>query len=276
MPTFVEKLLAASMTNKSLLCVGLDPDPALMPIPDVAAFNRTIIEATSDLVCAYKPNLAFYEALGMDGLMALRATVEAVPRYIPIIGDAKRGDIGNTAVAYAKAMFEVWGFDAVTVHPYIGWDSIEPFARYRDRGVLILCRTSNPGQSDFQKLSVHGPSGRQVPLYEQVAAKVKEWDAYGNLGLVVGATHPDELRMVREICPDQPILIPGVGAQGGDLKQAVHLGTDKNGNNAIINSSRGIIYAGKGKDFAQAARAAALEVRLQMQQALAGKPAAGH
>ena len=276
MPTFVEKLLAASMTNKSLLCVGLDPDPALMPIPDVAAFNRTIIEATSDLVCAYKPNLAFYEALGMDGLMALRATVEAVPRYIPIIGDAKRGDIGNTAVAYAKAMFEVWGFDAVTVHPYIGWDSIEPFARYRDRGVLILCRTSNPGQSDFQKLSVHGPSGRQGPLYEQVAAKVKEWDTYGNLGLVVGATHPDELRMVREICPDQPILIPGVGAQGGDLKQAVHLGTDKNGNNAIINSSRGIIYAGKGKAFAQAARAAALEVRSQMQQALAGKPAAAH
>lgn len=272
MPTFVEKLLAAAKTNQSLLCVGLDPDPTLMPIKDVAAFNKAIIQATSDLVCAYKPNLAFYEAMGMDGLRALQETIAAVPRHIPVIGDAKRGDIGNTAVAYAQAMFEFWGFDAVTVAPYIGWDSIEPFAKYKDRGVLILCRTSNPGQSDFQKLPVQGSSGKQVALYEEVAMKIRAWDTGGNLGLVVGATHPDELRQVRAMCPDQPILIPGVGTQGGDLKLAVHYGTDKHGGKAIINSSRGVLYASKGKDFAEAARAAALDVRTQMQKALADKP----
>ena len=272
MPSFVDKLLAAAKTNQSLLCVGLDPDPALMPIKDVATFNKAIIEATSDLVCAYKPNLAFYEALGLDGLKALKETVEAVPGHIPVIGDAKRGDIGNTAVAYARAMFDYWGFDAVTVAPYIGWDSIEPFAKYRERGVLILCRTSNPGQSDFQKLSVDGTFGRPVPLYEKVAMKVREWDAHGNLGLVVGATHPDELRQVRGLCPDQPILIPGVGTQGGDLKLAVHYGTDKNGGKAIINSSRGVTYASRGKDFAEAARAAASDMRSQIQRASADRP----
>ncbi|MBF8299389.1 MAG: pyrF, partial [Dehalococcoidia bacterium] len=145
MSSFVDKLLAAADSNRTLLCIGLDPDPALMPHNDVAAFNRAIIEATSDLVCAYKPNLAFYEALGMDGLKALKETIDMIPKHIPVIGDAKRGDIGNTSAAYAKAMYEVWGFDAVTVHPYIGWDSIEPFARYKDKGVLVLCRTSNPG-----------------------------------------------------------------------------------------------------------------------------------
>lgn len=269
MTTFVEKLGAASRINKSLLCVGLDPDLTLMPHTDVASFNRDIIEATSDLVCAYKPNLAFYEALGLDGLKALQQTIAAIPKHIPVIGDAKRGDIGNTASAYAKAMFEVWGFDAVTVHPYIGWDSIEPFARYQDKGVLVLCRTSNPGQSDFQKLSVD--AGGQRPLYEQVARKVREWDAHGNLGLVVGATHPDELRQVRALCPDQPILIPGVGAQGGDLQLAVQHGTDSRGGKAIINSSRGVLYASKGKDFAEAARKVAMETRGQMQQALAAK-----
>jgi orotidine-5'-phosphate decarboxylase len=234
-----------------------------MPIPDVAAFNRAIVEATSDLVCAYKPNFAFYEALGLEGLRALDATIKAVPSGIPIIADAKRGDIGNTSGAYAKAVFETWGCDAVTVHPYIGWDSIEPFAKYRDKGVLVLCRTSNPGQSDFQQLTAGG-----APLYEVVARKVREWDAHGNLGLVVGATHPDELRRVRALCPDQPILIPGVGVQGGDLRAAVLNGVDRHGGKAIINSSRGVIYAGKGSGFAQAARAAAAETRRQMQQAL--------
>ncbi len=149
MPSFVQKLAAARQRSDSLLCVGLDPDPALMAIPDVADFNRAIIEATQDVVCAFKPNIAFYEAMGMPGLEALEKTLKAVPSHIPVIGDVKRGDIGNVSGMYAKAMFEMWGFDAVTVHPYIGWDSIEPFARRKDKGVFVLCRTSNTGQSDF-------------------------------------------------------------------------------------------------------------------------------
>lgn len=268
---FTEKLLEASRTNGSLLCIGLDPDPTLMPGIDVATFNREIIEATQDLVCAYKPNLAFYEALGFDGLTALQKTLAGIPKTIPVIGDAKRGDIGNTAVAYARAMFEFWGFDAVTVHPYIGWDSIEPFARHADKGIFVLCRTSNPGESDFQRLPVPARSGIPHPLFEHVAEKVREWDAHGNLGLVVGATHPEELRRVREICPDTPILIPGVGAQGGDLAAALRLGTDSRGEKAIVSSSRQVLYASKGKDFPQAARAVAESVRAQMREILAAK-----
>ena len=213
---FVDLLLDAAKTNSSLLCVGLDPDPGSMPGgTDALSFNRAIIEATSDLVCAYKPNLAFYEALGSEGFAALKGTLEAIPKHIPVIGDAKRGDVGNTAAAYARAMFEVWGFDAVTVHPYIGWDSVEPFARFAERGVLVLCRTSNSA-SEFQGLST-AAEGDAVPrpLYERVALAVQGWNCNGNLGLVVGATHPEELQRVRGLCPNMPILIPGVGAQGG-------------------------------------------------------------
>jgi orotidine-5'-phosphate decarboxylase len=256
---FIDKLLNASRKNKSWLCIGLDPDPELMPEVDVLQFNKAIIEATSDLVCAYKPNLAFYEALGTQGLTILEKTVKHVPADIPVIGDAKRGDIGNTARAYARALFSILGFDAATVNPYVGFDSVEPFIDYRDRGVFILCRTSNKGATDFQDLRIDG-----LPLYEVVAQKAKEWDIHGNIGLVVGATYPEELRKIRSICPEMPLLIPGVGAQGGDLASAVGYGVGARGEKAIINVARQILYASKEKDFAQAARNAAEKIRNQI------------
>lgn len=254
---FVDKLLAAGSQNKSLLCVGLDPDPGLMPKVSPLEFNRAIVDATADLVCAYKPNLAFYEALGIDGLKLLQKTVEHIPSHIPIIGDGKRGDIGNTAKAYAKALFVALGFDAATVSPYLGFDSIEPFIEYKDKGVFILCRTSNPGAVDFQSLV----DSQGMPLYEVVARKAKEWNVNGNIGLVVGATYTEELRAVRQLCQEMPLLIPGIGAQGGDLAATVKCGIDAQGENAIIAVSRQILYASQGKDFAQAARHSAQELR---------------
>ena len=258
---FLEKLLQAARSNRSLLCIGLDPDPELMPKVDVFQFNRAIIDATSDLVCAYKPNLAFYEALGIEGLKALERTVAYIPKGIPIIGDAKRGDIGSTARAYARALFETLGFDAATVNPYLGYDSLEPFIEYKEKGVFILCRTSNVGSADFQDLTLTETSG---PLFELVAQRAREWNLYGNLGLVVGATYPEELRRVRHICPEMPLLIPGIGAQGGDLASAVRYGVDAKGEKAIISSSRQILYASRGEDFAAAAREAALDLRDQV------------
>jgi len=247
---FIDKLLSAGRRNKSLLCIGLDPDVTLMPKVDLLEFNKAIVDATADLACAYKPNLAFYEALGIDGLKVLQKTVEHIPDYIPVIGDGKRGDIGNTAKAYAKALFETFGFDAATVSPYLGYDSVEPFLGYGDKGIFILCRTSNTGAADFQSLV--DAQGR--PLYEAVARKAKNWDTRGNIGLVVGATYPDELKAIRQLCPEMPLLIPGIGAQGGDLASAVKNGIDARGEKAIIAVSRQILYASKGKDFAQAAR----------------------
>ena len=271
---FIDKLRRAARANDSLLCIGLDPDPDRLPEGvSTADFNRAIIEATSDLVCAYKPNLAFYEQFGLDGLRALEATVAAVPAGIPVIVDAKRGDIGNTAQAYAKALFETWGFDAATVNPYLGGDSLEPFLDYGEKGVFILCRTSNPGSSDLQSLLTTAPTpgGAPMPLYQRVALMAIEWNGRGNAGLVVGATQPDELRWVREHCPSMLLLIPGVGAQGGDLAAAVRGGVDANGELAIINSSREILYAfrddGAG-GFADAARRAAVRVRDRMREAL--------
>jgi orotidine-5'-phosphate decarboxylase len=256
---FIDKLLDASRKNKSWLCIGLDPDPELMPEVDVLQFNKAIIEATSDLVCAYKPNLAFYEALGTEGLAVLEKTIKCIPGNIPVIGDAKRGDIGNTAKAYARALFSVLGFDAATVNPYLGFDSIEPFINYQDKGSFILCRTSNKGAADFQDLLIDG-----LPLYEAVARKAKEWNTYGNIGLVVGATYPEELKKVRSICPEMPLLIPGIGAQRGDLASAVGYGVDARGEKAIINISRQILYASKERDFAQAARNVAEKIRNQI------------
>ncbi|TET51204.1 MAG: orotidine-5'-phosphate decarboxylase [Dehalococcoidia bacterium] len=256
---FTDKLLNISRKNNTLLCIGLDPDPELMPGVDVLEFNKAIIEATSDLVCAYKPNLAFYEALGSEGLAILEKTVRYVPGDIPVIADAKRGDIGNTARAYARALFSIFGFDAATVNPYLGFDSIEPFINNQDKGVFILCRTSNPGATDFQNLCTNG-----VPLYEVVAQKAREWNIYGNIGLVVGATYPEELKRVRSICPEMPLLIPGIGAQGGDLAAAVRYGADAGGQKAIISVSRQILYASQDKDFARAARNTAREIRTQI------------
>ncbi|MFC2035336.1 orotidine-5'-phosphate decarboxylase [Chloroflexota bacterium] len=258
---FIEKLNTATKKNKSLLCVGLDPDPELMPDNvDTFEFNKTIIDVTSDLVCAYKPNIAFYEALGTEGLAALQRTVDYVPEGIPVIADAKRGDIGNTAKAYAKAIFTNYNFDATTVSPYLGFDSIEPFIQYRDRGVFILCRTSNTGAADFQALCCEVEDGHR-PLFEIVALKASQWNTFGNIGLVVGATYSEELRVIRQSHPEVPILIPGVGAQGGDLASAVRYGVDTRGEKAVINSSRQVIYASRGKDFPEAARHAALMLR---------------
>ncbi len=266
---FIDKILAASRNNKSLLCVGLDPDPKSMPPKlGVFEFNREIIDATSDLVCAYKPNLAFYETMGMDGLRALEKTLTHVPKYIPVIGDAKRGDIASSSEAYARALFETFGFDAATVNPYLGQDSIAPFIAYAGKGVFILCKTSNAGSADFQELLCSEPASatNARPLFELVALKAREWNTRGNIGLVVGATYPEQLKRVRELCPEFPLLIPGIGVQGGDLAAVVKYGVDANGEKAIINCSRQIIYASKGNDFAQAARREALRLRHQINQ----------
>jgi len=263
---FIEKLTSAARKNKSLLCVGLDPDPELMPAKvGIFEFNKAIIDATSDLVCAYKLNLAFYEALDDEGLDALKRTIKYIPDDIPMIGDAKRGDIGNTAKAYAKALFSNLNFDAATVNPYLGFDSIEPFIQYRDKGVFILCRTSNASAVDLQSLQCEAEPDYR-PLFEIVAQKASQWNTYGNIGLVVGVTYPEELRLIRQSHPDMPILIPGIGAQGGDLASAVRYGVDSKGEKAIINSSRQIIYASREKDFAEAARRAASELRDQINQ----------
>ncbi len=256
-----KKIRAAVQERNSLVCVGLDTDPAR--IPDhlkqnedaVFEFNRQIIDATADLVLAYKPNLAFYEALGTRGWEILGRTVEYIPKGILKIGDAKRGDIGSTAKKYAKALFDM-GFDMVTVNPYLGFDSISPFTENPEQGVFILCLTSNPGSKDLQYLNSDG-----MPLYKHVAKKIAEWNTHDNCGLVVGATHPEELEGIREIAPEMPFLIPGIGAQGGDLESAIQLGTDALGSMAVINSSRGIIYASSGEDFAEAAREKTMELR---------------
>lgn len=238
--SFFEKLASLAAQNDSLLCVGLDPDPSRFP-PSLLAesdpifvFNKNIIDATYDLVCAYKPNFAFYEAEGLAGLRALKRTIDYVPDEIPVILDAKRGDIGSTAQAYARAAFEVWGADALTVNPYLGYDAMHPFTEYRDKGVFLLCHTSNPGAQDFQSLLCNGR-----PLHEIVAHKAVEW----GVSLVVGATYPQALRTIRAIAPKVWILVPGIGAQGGDLEEALAAGLDEEGLGLIISASRSVIYA---------------------------------
>jgi len=256
----LDKLSKAIQENDSLLCVGLDTD--LQKIPGflrkqrdpIFVFNRKIIEATSDLVCAYKLNLAFYEALGISGLETLKKTISIIPKKVLTILDAKRGDIGNTAQKYASAIFDYFQAEATTVNPYLGFDSLQPFIEYKDRLSFVLCLTSNPSATDFQFWKYKGK-----PLYLEVASKVKSWNKYNNLGLVVGATHPLQLAQVRQAASGLPFLIPGVGPQGGDLKSAVKYGQGKRGL-AIINSSREIIYATKEKDFAVRARLKAIEL----------------
>lgn len=263
MPNFVTRLEQACEANQSLVCVGLDVDPARMPVDDAFEFNKAIIDATGDLVCAYKPNLGFYEAMGMPGLTALQRTVDYIRRASPqtvVIGDAKRGDIGSTAQVYAHAMFQVWDFDAVTVNAWGGLDTLEPYLEYDDRGVFIWCRGSNPGAADLQDLTVDTPQGK-MPLYQHLAHAAQTWNSRGNVGLVMGATQPEQLSAVRRICPDLPLLIPGVGAQSGELEAFVPLGVDGRGRLAIINSSRAIIYASEGPDFAAAARREAAGLR---------------
>ena len=250
-----------------MLCVGLDPD--LNKIPQsvkgsgprerIVAFNRAIIDATADLVCAYKPNSAFYEAHGDEGFAALRETVfyiqEKAPE-VPVILDAKRGDIGNTNDGYAEAVFGYLSVDAVTMHPYLGREALQPMLDHADKGIFVLCRTSNLGAGEFQDLKVEGEE-----LYKVVARHVAEaWNAKGNCGLVVGATYPEELKLVREVAPDLPILIPGVGAQNGDLAKSVAVGKDARGSGIIVAVGRAVIFTSSGTDYANAARMKAQEL----------------
>jgi orotidine-5'-phosphate decarboxylase len=228
---------------------------------DVAAFNRAIIEATSDLVCAYKPNVAFYEGLGPErGYAALRETLGMMPPNVIKLADAKRGDVEHTARAYVRALCDDLGFDAVTVSPYLGRDSVEPWIERPEHGAFILARTSNPGAPDLQDLQVQTEAGAR-PLYEVVAERARSWDQHRNVGLVVGATYPEEMRRIREICPDTPFLVPGIGAQAGSLQDAVRAGLDARGTGMLINASRGVTYASRGVDFAEAARREALRLR---------------
>jgi len=263
---FINKLQAAWTSNNSLLCVGLDPD--LERFPDhlrvhpqgIFEFCRAIIDATADLACAFKPQIAYFAALGAeDQLEAICRYLRERYPHIPLILDAKRGDIGATAHQYAREAYERYGADAVTVSPYMGFDSVEPYMAWPERGVIVLCRTSNAGGSDLQFLDVGGQ-----PLYQHVARLVAEkWNRNGQCALVVGATFPEELAQVRSIIGDMPLLVPGVGAQGGDIAATVKAGRTANGAGMMINSSRAIIYAqAQGdEDFAVAARRVALETR---------------
>jgi orotidine-5'-phosphate decarboxylase len=274
--SFLEKLLASERQNHSLLCVGLDPEPARLPtelraLPiekAVVQFCRTIIEETASYVSAFKPNLAFFEVLGPAGMAALQEIVRAIPAHIPVIADAKRGDIGNTARNYAAAFFETYGFDAVTVNPYLGYDAVEPFLAYSDRGVLLLCRTSNSGGSDFQDLVVQDADGQTRPLYQVVARRVQTWNRASNCGLVVGATYPRELKTIRALCPDLPILVPGIGAQGGDLSAIAPVAVDAHGERAIISASRAILYASSDTHYAMTAGCMARTFRDEMNRVL--------
>jgi orotidine-5'-phosphate decarboxylase len=273
--TFTEKLRAAWTTNESLVCVGLDPEPARFPEPLRGApdrifdFCRAIVDATADLVCCFKPQIAHFAAQrAEDALERLIAHIHGKHPGIPVILDAKRGDIGSTARHYAAEAFERYDADAVTANPYLGRDSVQPFLDRGDRGVVLLCRTSNAGARDLQDLSVLGADGGAVPLYQHVASLVaREWNSNGNCALVVGATFPRELARVRAIVGDMPLLVPGVGAQGGDVDAAISNGRDAVGRGLIVSSSRAILYAGADGDFASAARTAAQELRTAINRA---------
>ncbi|MCH7733763.1 MAG: orotidine-5'-phosphate decarboxylase [Chloroflexi bacterium] len=273
MENWVTRLDDRSVAVDSLACVGLDPDPALMPVSGVFEFNRAIIDATHDLVCAYKPQLAFYEALGIEGLEALQKTVGHIRRVAPdviIVGDAKRGDIGSTATAYARAMFEFWDFDVVTIHPYLGGDSVAPFLEYEGRGALVVCRTSNPGARELQDLRLDmGSETLGMTVYERVADAVEEWNGPGTLGLVVGATYPEEMTALRRDHPSLPFLIPGVGRQGGDVHGATRAGANADGRGIMVSSSRGVLYASSDPDgYADAARNEVEKLRSEINAAL--------
>jgi orotidine-5'-phosphate decarboxylase len=258
---FHSHLRRAWLTSNSMLCVGLDPDPARFPEVvhgSVFDFCRAIVDSTAHTVCAYKPQIAFFSAIAAERDLERICTYirEQYPDVLLLL-DAKRGDIGSTAEQYAREAFDRYGAQAVTVNPYLGTDSIEPFLRHRDGGVFVLCRTSNPGSGDFQSLDVDGE-----PLYLHVARRVAtEWNEIGDCGLVVGATYPDELRQVRAIVGDLPVLVPGIGAQGGDIDATVAAGHDSTGYGMVISSSRAVLYASQGADFAEAAAAEAEATR---------------
>lgn len=263
-------ILQQIQTKQSYLCVGLDADMNRIPKhllrygDPVFEFNKQIIDATKDLCVAYKPNIAFYEALGAKGWISLQKTLDYIPKEHFTIADAKRGDIGNTSRLYAKAFFETMNFDAVTVAPYMGEDSVKPFLEFEEKWVILLALTSNKGSQNFQMT----PQENGQPLFEKVMRTAQTWGTPENLMFVVGATHPEKFTEIRAIAPEHFLLVPGVGAQGGDLQ-----GLSKYGKNdlvgLLVNSSRGIIYASEGEDFAEAAQNAAKKVQTQMQNILA-------
>jgi len=266
--TFTQMLAAAWQKNNSLLCVGLDPDPAKFPEhlrgrdDAIFGFCADIVDATADLVCAFKPQIAYFAARrAEDQLEALIAHIHKNHPGIPVILDAKRGDIGSTAEQYAIEAFERYQADAVTVNPFMGSDSVSPFTDYRDKGVIILCRTSNAGGGDFQDLMV-GAKGGEARLYQHIARVVAEkWNGHGNCALVVGATVPAELADVRRIVGEMPLLVPGIGAQGGDIEATVKAGKSVAGTGLMINSARAVLYASSGEDYALAARKVAKATR---------------
>jgi orotidine 5'-phosphate decarboxylase subfamily 2 len=268
---FVARLERAQARNDSLLCVGLDPDPRHFPDgvgqrpESIIAFNRAIIEATADLACCYKPNLGFYLAYGSLGVEALARVRQDVPAHIPVLLDAKFGDIATTSAGYARAAFETWGFDAVTVNPFLGRDALEPFLTHADRGIFILTKTSNPGSGLLQDRELTGTETVPAePVMLAVARHARAWNTAGNVGLVVGATYPEQLARIRAVAPGMPILVPGVGAQHGDLVAAVCAGLDEDGAGLLVNASRAISYASSGPDFQDAARRAATTLRDQI------------
>jgi orotidine-5'-phosphate decarboxylase len=271
--SFTEKLQKATQTNNSLLCIGLDPDPARIPshlgsgAHAVVAFNKAVIRATQDIACAYKPNLGFYTLYGHDGIRALQETRRAIPNHIPVILDAKVGDIDVTSSAYAKGYFGEMGFDAVTAHPYLGLDGLEPLLAWDDRCVFILAKTSNPGSGELQDLKLAG-SDHERTVYEHVASQVAEWQGrFGTCGLVAGATYPQEVEQIRKLAPDIPMLIPGVGSQGGNLEATVQAALKTGSGPVAINASRSIIYAGEGQEYINAVRDAAVNLRDQINEA---------
>ena len=268
MANFISQLKAAWQANNSLLCVGIDPDLGRLPKqfagkPDaILQFGKAIVDATADLACAFKPQIAYFAAArAEEQLEELIRYIKANHPAIPVVLDAKRGDIGSTGEQYAREAFERYQADAVTVAPFMGSDSISPFTDHKDKGVIILCRTSNPGGGDFQDLEV-SEGGKTAKLYQHVARIAAEkWNKHGNCGLVVGATVPAELLEVRRIVGDMPLLVPGIGAQGGDVEATVKAGKSAQGAGLMINSARAILYASSGEDFALAARKVAKATR---------------
>lgn len=262
---FKTKLATIQKKNNSLLCIGLDPEVEKLPrsVKNIKepffAFNKAVIDVTSDLVCAYKLNMAFYEAAGIHGLRQLETTITYIKEKhpdIPIILDAKRSDIDNTARMYAKMAFEYFDVDALTVNPYLGIDSLEPYLEYKDKFIMVVVKSSNPGSVDFQDLAINGK-----PLYIQVAEKIKKLGKTDKIGIVVGATFPEQLKELRKLLPDTIILIPGLGAQGGDWEKTVQFGVNKKKKGVIINVARTIIYAGTQNDFNQKARLETIKIR---------------
>jgi orotidine-5'-phosphate decarboxylase len=261
----MDLLVEAQQTNHSLLCVGLDPDPTRIPESikstssnPIRDFNRAIIEATSDLASCYKPNLGFYLPFGQDGIDALIDLRESVPAHLPVLLDAKVGDIDTTTAAYARAYFDQWKFDGVTVNPFMGHDSVAPLLTYSNKGIFVLAKTSNAGSGFLQdQVLEHG----HQPVSHMVVRAADGWNTAGNVGLVVGATYPEQLGAIRAVAPHMPILVPGVGAQAGELEASVKAGLDENLAGLLINASRAINYASAGPDFQDAARAAAESFR---------------